>query len=174
MTSAVDNTPENKNFLSPLNYKFQIKRSPHVNFFTQKVNLPGFRIPEVISPNPLVRIPYSGEHILFEDLEITFKVDEDLQNYLEIYNWLTALGKPENFQQYAQIQNKKIESGEGLFSDISLTVLNSSKLSNYEFIYIDAFPISISKLNFNSVDTDVNYMECSVIFKYTYFNVVKI
>jgi hypothetical protein len=38
--SSIDNTPENKNFLSPLNFRFQIKKAPHVNFFVQSVNIP--------------------------------------------------------------------------------------------------------------------------------------
>lgn len=172
--SAIDNTPENKNFLSPLNFKFQIKKAPHINFFIQKVNIPSIRIPEVIAPNPFVRIPFSGEHITYQDLEITFKVDEDLQNYLEIHNWLKSLGKPQNFDQYAEIESKPIYTGEGIVSDISISILSSTKLANYEVVYIDAFPTTLSGVTFNTVDTDVNYLEASASFKYTYYDINKI
>ena len=86
--SAVTNTPENKNFLSPINFRFQIKRSPHLNFFIQRVNLPAIRLPHVTYPNPVQNIPYFGEHMEYADLVIEFKVDEDLQNYLELHNWI--------------------------------------------------------------------------------------
>ena len=50
--SAINNTPENKNFLSPLNFRFQIKKAPNVNFFIQKVNIPQIELPQVDTPNP--------------------------------------------------------------------------------------------------------------------------
>ena len=38
--SALDSNPANKNFLSPLNFSFRIKKAPYTNFFIQKVNVP--------------------------------------------------------------------------------------------------------------------------------------
>ena len=57
--TAIDNTPSNKNFLSPLNFKFTIKKAPHVNFFIQKVNIPDLGLKPVVTSNPMVR---SEEH----------------------------------------------------------------------------------------------------------------
>jgi hypothetical protein len=171
--SALDNTPTNHNFLSPLNFKFQIKKAPHVNFFIQKVNLPGISTSNLQTSNPFVKIPYSSEHIDFENLEITFKVDEDLQNYLEIHKWIYGLGKPEEYQQYKNIDVKESFTGEGIYSDISLAILASTKTPNYEVVYIDAFPIKLSGITFNTVDTNVNYIEASATFRYTYYTIQK-
>lgn len=171
--SAIDNTPSNKNFLSPLNFKFQIKKAPHVNFFIQKVNIPSITLPTPESTNPFVNIPYPGEHLKYGNLEISFKVDEDLQNYLEIHNWLVALGKPENFDQYKTIQNIDPATGNGIYSDISLHILSSTKMPNYEIIFIDGFPVSLSDVSFNSVDSDVNFIQASAVFRYTYYNINK-
>lgn len=172
--SAIDNTPENRNFLSPLNFKFQIKKAPHVNFFIQKVNIPSIAITSPQPNNPFVKTPIPGEHLDFGNLSITFKVDEDLQNYLEIYNWLIALGKPENFDQFKNIQNKPVSSGEGIYSDISLMILSSTKMPNYEITFIDAFPIDLSQIVFNTTDSDVNYVEASSTFKYTNYIITNI
>ena len=169
--SAVDNTPANKNFLSPLGFKFQIKKAPHVNFFIQQVNIPSIFLQPVETGNPFVNIPFPGEHLKFGELKISFKVDEDLKNYLEIYNWIRALGKPENYDQYKTIQDKPIVSGDGIYSDISLIVLSSSKMANYEIIFVDAYPVLINDLSFNSIDTDVSYVNASVTFKYTHFTI---
>jgi len=172
--SAIDNTPTNHNFLSPLNFKFQIKKAPHVNFFIQKVNLPGISTGNLQLPNPLVKIPYSSEHIEFENLEITFKVDEDLQNYLEIHDWLYGLGKPEDFQQYYDISSKQSYTGDGIYSDISVSILTSTKTANYEVVYVDAFPIKLSGINFNTTDSSVDYIEAAATFRYTYYTIQKI
>lgn len=172
--SAIDNTPSNKNFLSPLNFKFFIKRSPHVNFFVQKVSIPNIALTATRYSNPLVNIPISGEHLTYGDLSVTFKVDEDLQNYMELHNWIRALGFPETTEEYKQLNDKAIITGEGITSDISVMVLTSTKMANYEFIFIDANPISLTGLTFNTVDADVNYLEATCVFKYTYFDVKKI
>ena len=85
--SALDSTPSNRNFLSPLNFKFILKRAPHVNFFLQKVNLPQVtinRTPEY--SNPLINIPLAGEFVTFSPLNITFKVDETTIANLSVYD----------------------------------------------------------------------------------------
>ena len=171
--SAIDNNPANRNFLSPLNFRFQIKKSPHVNFFIQKVNIPDIYLKEVETSNPFVTTPYPGEHIKYGSLKLEFKVDEDLQNYLEIHNWIKALGKPEEFEQYKKIADIPIYTGEGIYSDIALLVLNSTKSPNYEVTFKDAFPIWLSQITFNSTDPDVSYLTASTEFKYTVYDINK-
>lgn len=172
--TAIDNTPANKNFLSPLNFKFTIKKAPHVNFFIQKVGVPEMVLPAPVATNPMVNIPYPGDHIKYGDLSFTFKVDEDLQNYLEIHNWIKALGKPIDFEGRRAIEREPSWTGDGIYSDISVMVLSSTKMSNYEVVYTDAFPVSLSGLEFNTTDSDVNYIEASATFKYTYYEIFKI
>lgn len=172
--SAIDNTPSNRNFLSPLNFKFSLKRAPHVNFFIQKVNVPSIELPPVNSPNPFVNIPYSGDHITYGELSITFKVDEDLQNYLEIHNWIKSLGKPKDFEDYRALSQNQEFTGDGLKSDISLMVLSSTKSANYEIIFAEAHPISLSGIVFNTTDSTVNYTEASASFRYTYYDIIKV
>jgi len=173
-TTAIDNTPFNKNFLSPLNFQFQIKRSPYVNFFIQKVNLPSIVIDFPILPTPFTNIPVAGEHIKFGDLEITYKVDEELQNWFEIHNWLRGLGFPDNFKEYTNIAVNSVTTGNGLFSDITLLISDSAKNPNYAVTFRDAFPISLSDLKFETTDTDVNYITASASFRYMLYDVQKI
>lgn len=171
--STIDNRPENMNFLSPLNFKFQMKRSPNLNFFVQKINLPGLSLPNIDVNTPLVRIPYTGDHLLYDELTVEFKVDEDLGNYLEIHNWLRSLGKV-SFNEYKDIKTKLLYTGESLNSDISLTLLTSYKNPNFEIIFNDAFPISLSGLDFSSTSEDINYLEATATFKYLKYDIKKI
>lgn len=171
--SAVDNTPTNKNFLSPLNFKFIMKRAPHVNFFIQKINIPTINLPSTYSPNPLVRIPQYGDHLEFEELSISFRVDEDLKNYLEIQNWLRSVGK-QSYSLYSNLANNPTFSGESLKSEISLTVLSSAKRPNYEIVFEDAFPVKISGISFDTSLEDVSYLEAEALFHYTKYEINKI
>ena len=120
-------------------------------------------------PNPLVNIPYSGEQIDYEPLGIDYKIDEDFANWFEIQDWLTGLGFPQEFDQYEDLKSQENNKlGSGLKSDISLHILNSSKKPNMEFIFHDAFPVSLSSLTFDTTDPDVDYLEATAVFRYTY------
>ena len=172
--SALDNTPVNKNFLSPLNFSFQIKRAPYINFFVQKVNLPSISIDFPIQATPFTNIPIAGEHIKYGDLTVTFKVDEDLQNWFEVHNWIRSLGFPDNFGEYAEVAVNTITSGNGITSDITLLISDSAKNPNYAVTFRDCFPVSLTDLNFETTDSSVDYITASASFRYILYDVVKI
>ena len=172
--TAIDNTPYNKNFLSPLNFVFQIKRSPHLNFFVQEANLPSIKINYPVQTNPFVRIPISGDHVDFGPLSVTFKVDEDMQNWFEIHNWIRALGFPYEFEEYKSLKAAPSYTGDGVASDISLILLNQIKKPIFEITFKEAFPISLSELNFKTTDDSVNYITATAQFKYILYDVVKL
>lgn len=172
--SAIDNVPVNKNFLSPLNFIFVLKRSPNLNFFVQRINIPGLSLTPVEQPSPQLAIPYGGDHIIYEKLVVTFKVDENFKNYLELHDWIKGLGSPVTQADYARLKNADIASGEGLKSDISLVVTDGLKNPNMEITFKDAFPIDLSEVVFETTDTDVTYVTATATFSYVYFDIVKL
>jgi len=168
-SGALKRMPINRNFLSQLNYKFLLHRAPNIEFWIQRVALPGLNIQAVDTGNPFVKIPYSGEQIDYDPLGIDFKIDEDFANWMEINNWLTGLGFPEEFSQYGDLKDRVNEIlGAGLKSDISLMILNSTKKPNMEFVFHDAFPVSLTSIAFDVTDPDVNFLEATAVFRYTY------
>jgi hypothetical protein len=161
----------NRNFLSPLGFKLLLKRAPGVEFFVQSVKVPGLSLNSVETPNPFVSLPYGGDHISYEEFEVSFRVDEDMKSWMEIYTWIRDTGFPENYGQYESIaKGSKIE-GLGLKSDIVLTILNSAMRPNIELTFRDAMPISITGFDMNSMDSSVNYISSTARFRYTYFNI---
>jgi hypothetical protein len=165
--SAIDDAPQNYNFLSPLNFAFSIKKAPNVRYFTQAVNIPGLTLPPATSVNPFVNIPYPGDHITFDDLSVVFKVNEDMSDFLEIFNWLRELGFPETFEEYEQIASRPAYLGTGIKSDLSIIVSNSSNVPTIECVIKDAFPISLSGFQLDSRTPDVQFVTCTAVFKYT-------
>lgn len=163
--TALDKVPVNQNFLNPLNFQFQIKRAPNVNFFIQKVNMPSISLAVIPQATVFMPIPHSGK-IEYGLFSITFKVDEDLQNYLELFDWLVDLGFPENFDQYKEISKKDPITGESLTSDITLLVQDALRNPNYSVTIQDAFPVALSGFDFGATDTEVNYVSCTATFKY--------
>jgi hypothetical protein len=172
--SAIDNTPTNKNFLSPLNFQFNIKRAPHVNFFLQKVEIPSISMQIIDIPTVFNYIPDPGNKLNYGDLNIEFKIDENFSNYLEIHNWIRALSFPANFEERAGITHTPEYTGNGIHSDISLIVLNSVKQPNFEIIFKDAFPTSLDTVRFDTTYDDVQYITTSASFKYVLYDIKKI
>ena len=172
--TAVSNTPTNKNFLSPLNFQFQLKRAPNVNFFIQKITLPSITAPEIEIPTMFNYVPEPGNKLSYGDLEITFKVDENFTNYLEIHDWIRALTFPESFAEYASIAKNPEYTGDGIRSDISLIVMNATKRPNFEITFRNAYPTALSGVEFDTTLDDVQYLTTTASFKYMLYDITKI
>ncbi len=171
--SALDRIPPNPNLLPPLGFKFLIKKLPNVEFWLQHANLPGFTIPNTNQPTPFISIPHSGEHIEYQPLEVMFKVDEDMSNYIELHNWMRGLGFPDSFEEHKALSDagKAVSSGEGLFSDASLIILSNLKNPNIDITFRDCFPVSMGELNFETTADNVIHIDCRATFRYTLFDV---
>jgi hypothetical protein len=155
--------PTNKNFLSPLGFKFTIKKTPNVNYFVQSVNLPSMALGTTSMPTPFIRVPVAGDHITYGDLTVTFKVDESLSNYIELHNWIKQIGFPDAYTQY---------NGTDLYSDATLTILSSAYNPKFEVQFKDLFPIDLSGFEFSMIAGDVDYIESTVTFGFRTFDIV--
>lgn len=159
-----------KNFLSPIGYRFSVKKLPYTNFFCQKANIPGVSIPVMDVPTPFDNIPFAGNHLSWDELVISFRVDENLTNYQEIFNWIKG-ESVFSFYDYEQIALQQKTSGQGLKSDFSLIIETSKKNANFNVIFKDGFPISLSGLMFNIQDEQVDFLEATAVFRYVEYKI---
>lgn len=169
--TAIDNQVTNQNFLSPLNFAFHIKRAPGIQWGCQELTIPGMQLPSAVESTPFIDIPKPGDRLTFDKFQVSFRVDEDLTNYLEIWNWMTELGFPEQFCQYKTLSDRPQIQNDGLTSTLVVHTLKSNRLINYEVTFYNAFPISISDLVLTTKDNDVNYVECTTVFDYSYYEI---
>ena len=169
--STLATQPSDINFLSPLGYKLQIKKTPNVNYFVQGVSLPSVSLGTADADTPFIKIPFPGTKLTFGNLSVTFKVDENMQNYVELYDWLKAIGFPDNFAQYTNIAGAALASGDGVFSDITLIALTSQMQPNIEITFQDCFPVDLSGLEFDSTSGDVQYITATATFANRKFDI---
>jgi len=158
------------NFFNPLGFKILIKRLPNCEFFTQQSSIPNISVNPIVQPtrfNPIYQI---GDVVTYSNLDMTFILDEDMKNYTEIFNWMIASAFPQDHMQHKAIK----ETAEGLFSDISIMVLNNKKNANIEIIYKNCFPISLSDVQLNTTDSDVTSPQVTASFQYDSFTVQKL
>lgn len=155
--------------LPPSGFKFILLRAPHLNFTVQQVNLPGVTAEPPRVETPFMTLPLAGARSTYNRLSLTFKVTENFENYFEILEWIHALSPENNFQGYKAISAKG-RSWEGLTSDIDLTILQSSMRPSVNFKFIDAMPISLSDIMFDTTLSDVDYITATVEFMYTKYD----
>ena len=172
---------ENRNFLSPTGFKFSLKRSPGAAFFCNQANIPSLDLGTAVQPSYLKDIDVPGDKIQFGDLSIRFLVDEDLQNYQEIQNWMRGLGFPESLQEIYDLQNQTVgttkllgqNSTMNIYSDGTLTVLDAMQNDNFKVKFSDLFPFSLSTIQFDATMADTEYFTAEVSFKYLNYTIVK-
>jgi len=166
--SALQNLPTNTNFLSPIGFRFQLNNFPDVNYFCQAATLPGISIATIPVPTPLKQIELPGDEVSFEELSIKFIVDENMKNWLSIYDWIIGLGFPtaEGQEKYT-----KLAATSELTTDATLTVLTSNMNPQINFRFKDAFPLNLSSVAFDSGGTDVEYVTADVSFRYDVYTV---
>ena len=163
---------ENRNFLSPTSFNSSIERTPTVGFFGSVINVPGMTLGVANQSNYLRNIPTPGDMLDFEDLELTFFVDENLQNYLEIDKWMRGLGFPESLTEiYALQDDGKGRESMDILSDATLTINNNQMEPTFRVQFKDLFPFYLSALEFNSQVGDVEFLQARVGFKYLIYNI---
>jgi hypothetical protein len=176
-TNSFKNQIQNRNFLSPVGFKFILNRAPQSTFFSNAANIPGLTLGIANQPSYLRDIPQPGEKIEFDDFTLRFLVDENLENYNEISNWIRGLGFPESLQEIYDLQNSNPNLDQprkgqlNLYSDGTLTILTSSQTANFKIKFKDLFPYNLTTLQFDATDTDIQYFTAEVSFKYTMFNI---
>lgn len=151
--------------LPPSGFKFVLLRAPHLNFTVQQVSIPGITAEPPQVQTPFAAIHLAGARIQYNPLSLTFKVTENFENYFEILNWMKALGPDKEFGQHRELSAKG-RSWDGLQSDLDLTILSSSMNPAVNFKFIDAMPISLSDLMFDTTLSDVDYITSTVEFTY--------
>ena len=168
---------QNRNFLSPVGFKFALKRSPKTAFFCNQANIPDITLGIAEQPTYFKDIPIPGDKIDFGDLNLRFLVDEDLGNYMEIQNWIRGLGYPETLKQFDKLEEQDYlfgaarfsNRGDQIYSDGTLQILSSNLVPKFQVLFDDLFPYSLSTLSFDATDTDVEYFTADVSFKYTIY-----
>ena len=179
--SPFDKQIANRNYMSPLGFKLILTKTPKVDFLCQSANIPQISMGTAIQPTYLKDIAVPGDKVLYDDLRVRFLVDEQMENYLSIYNWMTGLGYPENAGQFKQLKKDDLRTNASVsddadprqfeFSDAPLQILSSNYKPSVLVNFKDAFPTTLSTLDFDVSTRDYAYFTAEVSFKYTIFTI---
>ena len=117
---SLSRQPTKLDYAAATQFKFNITKLPKVEFFCTSVNIPGITLGETSQATPLKDIPIPGDKLNYASLNVSFLVDENLENYREIHGWLTGLGFPRSHTQFETF----INAGKDRFPTSNATAKN--------------------------------------------------
>ena len=172
MARAYEAQIENRNFLSPIGFKFTLSKNRKVTFFSYSSRIPELTLGTSVQTSYLKDIDIPGDKLQFGDFTLSFLVDENLENYMLIHNWLKGLGYPETTEEFKNlnIDEDGLRDRTQSFCDGSLHILNSNYRDTAIVKFNDLFPVSLTSLDFTASDTDINFFTAEAVFKYTVYN----
>jgi hypothetical protein len=175
-------TIENRNFLSPIGFKFTIDRMRGVDFFCQSANIPGISLGSADTGTRLNKIKNPGDELQYEDLFLRFLVDENMKNWYQVADWMREIATPYSTREFKYNRGdiKSTNKREATYDyasannqwrcDCSLFILSSNYRVVSEIVFRDAWPTSLSTLSFDASTSDINYFTAEVGLKYNYYD----
>ena len=186
--SPLARQPDKLDYASPTQFKFGIHQLPKVEFFTLSANVPGISAGVATQPTPFKDIPIVGDKLTYENLSITFQIDEYLENYVSLHNWMKGIGFPtdrQEFRTYRDVTSNTPAGGKepsidlvgsathdiALYSDAYLMVLSNKNNPIVEVNFQNVFPVSLGALEFTQSVTDIEYMTATAEFAYQIYEI---
>ena len=169
-------TPENPNYLQPNKFQLNFSRMPNLQYFCQTVSIPGVSLSEVPQNTPFVDLYVPGDKAIYDLLNITFYVDENLQTWKEVHDWIRAMTFPEDFEDYRQLPNlnkhtRAKSTNLPQYSDGIITLLTSANNPKIRFKFYDLFPVTLSTFVMSSTDSPDNILTADGTFRYSYYDI---
>lgn len=169
-------------FLRPNGFRFTIKDIANTAFTCQSIGIPAIQFGTATQPTPFVDIPRIGDKLVYNELAIKFLIAEDLSNYMEIFDWMVALGFPNDYNQFPRFVGERLtkfpfyksekNNAEVVgYSDGTLTILDSNNQPKTNIMFRDMYPVSLEGLNFDVTTPTVDYFIGAASFKYRSFDI---
>ena len=186
--------PSKLDYASPIQFRFKCGKLPEVEFACQTANIPGISLGETDFKTPLKDISIPGDKVSYGSLDISFLVDENLNNYKELHDWIIGIGFPQSHNQFKNLQaagsdrfpkstagatvpgvsNPSPLAEGGIYSDATLIILNSKNIAKTEIRFQNVYPTSLGGLSYDVKLSDVDYLQAAVSFGYMYYDIVQI
>lgn len=158
----------NINYLQPTAFKLVIDRKnyPNLEFFAQTVSHPSVSIAAADVPFRRANIHIAGDKLTFDELSATIILDENLESYTEMYNWIKKLVE----QDYIKASDRTSDVIPTT-ADITVSILTSHNNANKRLQYVDCVPTSLGNINFEATVGDIQYLTFPISFRFSYFKI---
>ncbi len=159
----------NVNLLQPTAFKLIVDRKNFTNleFFCQSVAHPAMDLPAADVPYSRIgNIAMAGDKLNFTELECIILVDENMNAYTEMYNWMQRLVQT---PQQSRLDILATATAPPTYSDITLAMLSSHNNVTRKIRYIDCVPTALGTMQMEATTGDTTQITFSASFRFSYF-----
>jgi len=187
MTEYIRGTKYIKKALVKNKFSLSFNKVKEFSLNVQRANIPGITVPAVNSSNPFIDRPIYGTKPEYEDLVIEFVVDDVLNSWGMIHDWLRSFAPLEmtfseneersRFDSYRRdlpdVENLQYEGNVipdgSLYDDASLIVNNSGNIQELQINFKDIFPTGLSSMPLDVTADSDDLVICTATFQYWYY-----
>lgn len=155
-TGVLNTQPDSLNAGRNNRFALQFTKIPNVTYFVQSVTLPGVNLGIVEQNNYFVPIPRDGG-VKFEDLSLTFKLDEKLKGYRELIGWMRNCSNVEDFTEYDRSL---------IYSDATLIIQDSNLSGVVKATFKNVIPENLSGIDFEFTQDRATELTANATFKF--------
>lgn len=184
---ALARQPTVFNYSQSNQFKVSLSIFPKTEWFVVRANIPSVTLGQGVQATRLIDMPIVGDKITYDQFYFTFLVDEQLQNYMELHNWLLNIGFPERYDQFqgqvrpdgttrptGKTSDRNVAgfgkySDRDLYSDITMHILSSKNNPVAKIKFFECFPVNLTNVEYSQQESDTTYAECTATFAYTLF-----
>ena len=192
MATTGTNQPTVFDYAAQTQWRITFDRLPKCSWFCTSTNIPGITLGEAQYATPMQDIVVTGDKLTFETLNVQFIVDEEYENYRELWDWIVGIGFPKQHSQFTEALSgsnrqtlqslgssapSSIGSGgsntpseTALYSDATMLIYNSKNIAKLELNFKDIFPINLGGLQYTQDATDVEYLKADASFRFLYYD----
>jgi len=142
-----------------LNFLSDKEKGDDLILFCSEVQLPGITLDTVLIETPYYEQKEASNKISFDDLIITYSIDEKYNNYKLLLDWLLYIKHPERYE----IRNQKVTA--------SLFTYTNNENPSTEFVLHNIFPVSIEPISLDNKIEDSEDILHTVSFAIEYFTI---
>lgn len=155
------------NLLQPTGFRVVVDRRNFQNleFFCQSVTIPAINVNAVDMPYKYVsRVPFEGDKLTFSELTLNILMDEDLNAYTEMYNWLHRIVRTDRV-----MPTDRTEETPPTVADINVSILTSHNNIGRSIRFYDCVPTSIGDISLDASQSAGAPIIISASFAFSYF-----
>ena len=165
INTSMSDQPRTNNYLATNFFKLEIDSFPTVTYFCQSVNLPSLTASVVEVPVAGFGLPIKSPvgRYSYENMSASFLVDENMENWLEVYNWMSEMRAFDT-----DCATKPYDS---LFSNATLQIMDGSYTPIKTVTLEEIFPVGISGVQFSTVVVDTEPVIATATFAFTKYTI---
>lgn len=169
-------SPQTINPLISTGFVFNIAKIPSISYWCKSVQIPSLNLGPAIQGSPFMEIKHPGTLVEQDQVTITFTIDERMDNYAALYEWIMLIGFMEKstdvatwrrkFGHFSLPTNHDIDWPD-LTSDATLIIKGANGQDVRQITFRDLWITNLDGFTLNEDNSDTTYVTCTASFHIT-------